>query len=67
MLGVAHAAAERSWGVQGVAVSPLPGPSGNVEFFLWLRLGPATLDDEAVHSAVRAAAPAGAASERVDP
>jgi 23S rRNA (cytidine1920-2'-O)/16S rRNA (cytidine1409-2'-O)-methyltransferase len=28
--------------------SPLPGPSGNVEFFLWLRRGdgPAVSDDE---------------------
>jgi 23S rRNA (cytidine1920-2'-O)/16S rRNA (cytidine1409-2'-O)-methyltransferase len=23
-----------------VCVSPLPGPSGNVEFFLWLRRDP---------------------------
>lgn len=34
---VAQAAAELSWLPAGVAVSPLPGPSGNVEFFLWLR------------------------------
>ena len=25
------------WATQGVVRSPLPGPSGNVEFFLWLR------------------------------
>ena len=36
---VAAAAAERGWGTHGVTVSPLPGPSGNVEFFLWLRRG----------------------------
>ena len=42
-----------------VATSPLPGPSGNVEFFLWLRRGPATLDEAAIHSAVRARRPAG--------
>lgn len=41
VLGVATAADERGWGACGVAVSPLPGPSGNVEFFLWLRRGPA--------------------------
>ena len=23
-------------GVRGVTASPLPGPSGNVEYFLWL-------------------------------
>jgi 23S rRNA (cytidine1920-2'-O)/16S rRNA (cytidine1409-2'-O)-methyltransferase len=50
-----------------VATSPLPGPSGNVEFFLWLRQGAATLDEEAIHTAVRSAAPPGVPGERVDP
>ena len=36
---VARAAAVRGWGAAAVARSPLPGPSGNVEFFLWLRHG----------------------------
>jgi 23S rRNA (cytidine1920-2'-O)/16S rRNA (cytidine1409-2'-O)-methyltransferase len=36
-VGVAHAAAALGWRARGVARSPLPGPSGNVEFFLWLR------------------------------
>ncbi|NUR09957.1 MAG: TlyA family RNA methyltransferase, partial [Nocardioidaceae bacterium] len=31
---VADAAAARGWGARGVVTSPLPGPSGNVEFFL---------------------------------
>ncbi len=35
--GVARAALELGLTVQGVAASPLPGPSGNVEYFLWLR------------------------------
>jgi 23S rRNA (cytidine1920-2'-O)/16S rRNA (cytidine1409-2'-O)-methyltransferase len=35
--GVAERAVELGWGFAGVARSPLPGPSGNVEFFLWLR------------------------------
>ncbi|MCZ2805787.1 TlyA family RNA methyltransferase [Modestobacter sp. VKM Ac-2983] len=34
---VAAAAAELGWGTAGVVASPLPGPAGNVEFFLWLR------------------------------
>jgi 23S rRNA (cytidine1920-2'-O)/16S rRNA (cytidine1409-2'-O)-methyltransferase len=34
---VAHEAAKLGWPARGVARSPLPGPSGNVEFFLWLR------------------------------
>jgi 23S rRNA (cytidine1920-2'-O)/16S rRNA (cytidine1409-2'-O)-methyltransferase len=36
---VAHAAGDLGWHPHGVARSPLPGPSGNVEFFLWLRHG----------------------------
>lgn len=53
VLGVAHAAAERGWGARAVTVSPLPGPSGNVEFFLWLRKGPPALDDESIAEVVR--------------
>ncbi|WP_408899361.1 TlyA family RNA methyltransferase [Nocardioides sp. R1-1] len=53
VLGVAHAAARRGWGVRAVTVSPLPGPSGNVEFFLWLRHGPPTEDDASVAAVVR--------------
>lgn len=29
------------WGVRGVTVSPITGPAGNKEFFLWLTLGTA--------------------------
>jgi 23S rRNA (cytidine1920-2'-O)/16S rRNA (cytidine1409-2'-O)-methyltransferase len=64
---VATAAAARGWGARQVATSPLPGPSGNVEFFLWLRHGPASLDDESIHAVVRSADPSGAPGERVDP
>jgi 23S rRNA (cytidine1920-2'-O)/16S rRNA (cytidine1409-2'-O)-methyltransferase len=35
--GVAGAAGGHGLGVAGVVASPLPGPSGNVEYFLWLR------------------------------
>jgi 23S rRNA (cytidine1920-2'-O)/16S rRNA (cytidine1409-2'-O)-methyltransferase len=62
---VAHAAAERGWGAQGVTVSPLPGPSGNVEFFLWLRRATARVDRSAI-DAVVSAGPAGAQGEKVD-
>ena len=48
VLGVAHEAARRGWGIRAVATSPLPGPSGNVEFFVWLRRGEPTLDDDQV-------------------
>ncbi|MFC5730977.1 MULTISPECIES: TlyA family RNA methyltransferase [Nocardioides] len=53
VLGVAHAAAERGWGARAVTVSPLPGPTGNVEFFLWLRHGPPDVDDAAIAEVVR--------------
>jgi 23S rRNA (cytidine1920-2'-O)/16S rRNA (cytidine1409-2'-O)-methyltransferase len=52
---VAESAAERGWGARAVAVSPLPGPSGNVEFFLWLRRGPAVIGPTEVEEAVSAA------------
>jgi 23S rRNA (cytidine1920-2'-O)/16S rRNA (cytidine1409-2'-O)-methyltransferase len=64
---VAAAAAARGWGARMVTTSPLPGPSGNVEFFLWLRHGPATVDAEHIHSVVVAADPLGVAGEKVDP
>lgn len=39
VLGVAEAATARGMQVRGVVASPLPGPSGNVEYFLWLHRG----------------------------
>ncbi|TNM50266.1 TlyA family RNA methyltransferase [Nocardioides albidus] len=53
VLAVAHAAGQRGWGARAVTVSPLPGPSGNVEFFLWLRHGPASADDASIAEIVR--------------
>jgi 23S rRNA (cytidine1920-2'-O)/16S rRNA (cytidine1409-2'-O)-methyltransferase len=41
---VAAAAAESGLGVAGISASPLPGPAGNVEYFLWLRHGAPALD-----------------------
>jgi 23S rRNA (cytidine1920-2'-O)/16S rRNA (cytidine1409-2'-O)-methyltransferase len=37
VLAVARQAAQLHWHTVGVSASPLPGPSGNVEYFLWLR------------------------------
>lgn len=37
---VAGSANDLGWHTAGVCASPLPGPSGNVEFFLWLRRDP---------------------------
>jgi 23S rRNA (cytidine1920-2'-O)/16S rRNA (cytidine1409-2'-O)-methyltransferase len=61
---VAEAAAARGWGARGVAASPLPGPSGNVEFFLWLRRGDATVDGAEI-DAVVSAGPPSAPDEKV--
>ena len=47
VLGVAHKAAELGWHAEAVVASPLPGPSGNVEYFLWLRSG----TDRGLHGA----------------
>ncbi|WP_280268865.1 TlyA family RNA methyltransferase [Nocardia wallacei] len=47
---VAAAAAALGLRTRGVTASPLPGPSGNVEYFLWLRKepdGPAGTDEAA--------------------
>ncbi|MFJ4848100.1 MULTISPECIES: TlyA family RNA methyltransferase [unclassified Streptomyces] len=49
---VAGQAAELGLGVLGVTASPLPGPSGNVEYFLWLRAGAPELDPADVDRAV---------------
>ena len=67
VVGVARAAAARGWGAVAVTTSPLPGPSGNVEFFLLLRRGPAAIDGDDVRAEVERSASLGVAGERVDP
>jgi 23S rRNA (cytidine1920-2'-O)/16S rRNA (cytidine1409-2'-O)-methyltransferase len=62
---VAQAADRRGWGAVGVAVSPLPGPSGNVEYFLWLRRGPARIGDAEITAEVSRSGGVGAAGERL--
>lgn len=37
VMKVATHAFEHGWGTRGVVASSLPGPSGNVEYFIWLR------------------------------
>jgi 23S rRNA (cytidine1920-2'-O)/16S rRNA (cytidine1409-2'-O)-methyltransferase len=51
---VAAAAAVVGLGVLGVTASPLPGPAGNVEYFLWLRRGGLPLDEAALRHAISA-------------
>ncbi len=56
--GVAAAARELGWGLAGVTASPLPGPSGNVEYFVHLRTDGDT-DPEFAADATTAAVKAG--------
>jgi len=44
--GVCDAAKSLGLGVRGVTASPLPGPAGNVEYFVWLRRGAPPLDED---------------------
>ncbi|MEU7935630.1 TlyA family RNA methyltransferase [Micromonospora echinofusca] len=54
VLDVAAAAARLDLGLADVAASPLPGPSGNVEFFVWLRRDAPPADPERVRAVVTA-------------
>lgn len=49
---VAEHAAGLGLGVRGVTASPLPGPSGNVEYFLWLRAGAPPLTEADLTGAI---------------
>ncbi|HSK55368.1 MAG TPA: TlyA family RNA methyltransferase [Jiangellales bacterium] len=53
VLDVATGAAALGLGTAGVVASPLPGPSGNVEYFLWLRRGAPPPDPHRVDRAVQ--------------
>jgi 23S rRNA (cytidine1920-2'-O)/16S rRNA (cytidine1409-2'-O)-methyltransferase len=56
VLAVAQRAAELGWHTVEITASPLPGPSGNVEYFLWLRAdADRPLTGDALESAVRRA------------
>ncbi|MEY2872497.1 MAG: hypothetical protein RL526_637 [Actinomycetota bacterium] len=52
VLEVAKSAHEMGLGTLGVVASPLPGPSGNVEYFLWSRRGAAMISDSAIDEAI---------------
>ena len=66
VLSVAAAAEKRGWGAQAVTTSPLPGPSGNIEYFLWLRRGEARVRPAEIEAAVRAKIGLSVAGEKVD-
>ena len=50
---VTGAASELDLGVLGLTASPLPGPAGNVEYFVWLRRGAPPLDDDQLERAIK--------------
>jgi 23S rRNA (cytidine1920-2'-O)/16S rRNA (cytidine1409-2'-O)-methyltransferase len=62
VLDVAAAGWDLGLGVAGVVASPLPGPSGNVEFFLWFRKDVPPVSPERVREVVTAASEAAVGS-----
>jgi 23S rRNA (cytidine1920-2'-O)/16S rRNA (cytidine1409-2'-O)-methyltransferase len=52
VLDVAESAYDVGLGTMGIAASPLPGPAGNVEYFLWLRRGAPAIDAADVDRAI---------------
>jgi 23S rRNA (cytidine1920-2'-O)/16S rRNA (cytidine1409-2'-O)-methyltransferase len=64
---VVEAAGRRGWGTRAVTTSPLPGPSGNVEYFIWLRRGAGSVGADEIAAEVRRTASLGAPGEKVDP
>jgi 23S rRNA (cytidine1920-2'-O)/16S rRNA (cytidine1409-2'-O)-methyltransferase len=53
VLEVGRAAEALGWGTAGVVASPLPGPAGNVEFFLRLRRDAGAILEDDVRRAVQ--------------
>jgi 23S rRNA (cytidine1920-2'-O)/16S rRNA (cytidine1409-2'-O)-methyltransferase len=49
---VADSAYDMGLGCSGVVASSLPGPSGNVEYFLWLRRGSEEISEEVLDRAI---------------
>lgn len=63
VVAVIAAAKENGLGLKQVAASPLPGPAGNVEYFIYLGRGVAMPPDEEVRELVRTAIAAGPAGQ----
>ena len=64
---VAEASAQRGWGARAVTTSPLPGPSGNVEYFLLLASGEPRIGRDDIDVEVARTAGLGARDERLAP
>jgi 23S rRNA (cytidine1920-2'-O)/16S rRNA (cytidine1409-2'-O)-methyltransferase len=67
VLAVVAAAERRGWGAQAVTTSTLPGPSGNIEYFVWLRHAEPRVGESEIRAEVRRSAGLGAAGEKVGP
>jgi len=52
VVSVAESAHALGLGLVDVTASPLPGPSGNVEYFVWLRAGAPAPDHDRIRAAV---------------
>jgi 23S rRNA (cytidine1920-2'-O)/16S rRNA (cytidine1409-2'-O)-methyltransferase len=52
VLEVADAAYDMGLGCKGVIASSLPGPAGNVEYFLWLKRGENELPHDLLDRAI---------------
>ncbi len=63
--GVIEAAEALGWGCRAVTTSQLPGPSGNVEFFVWLAQGAGTCAAETIARVVTSAQRLGELDESV--
>ena len=62
---VAADAAARGWGAVAVTTSSLPGPAGNIEYFLWLRHGEPTVTEAEIAGEVSRSGSAGVPDERL--
>lgn len=63
VMGVILSAADNGLGLKRVAASPLPGPSGNVEYFIYLGRGVTMPSDPQVKDMVKTAIAAGPAGK----
>ncbi len=52
VLDVAESAFDVGLGTKGIVASVLPGPAGNVEYFLWLRRGAEAIDEAELDKAI---------------
>ena len=64
---IVAAADRRGWGAVAGTVSSLPGPAGNVEFFVWLRRGERALAPDAVEALVARSPDLSGPDEKVNP